>query len=408
MNNDYSIPETALILLIGSSGSGKSYFANQYFQPDEICCPSSVDMAKLHHHVAQRLKAHQLTVIDAPNLQPEQRLEFIKLAKSYHMLTVGIIFNLDPETCVRQKQGKTDALLVKTIYSQHEQLQTQLPHIQQHEKFHQTLLWKMPEEFSQINFSRSPLPCNLIHETGPFDIIGDLHGCYDELVLLLQRLGYEIQLHGRQKIIHPQQRKLVFLGDLCDRGPNSLGVLRLVMDIVNQQQGYCVLGNHDKKLNRYLHGADVALTYGFETTRDELQQASESFRLEAKHFLNDCFYHYVFDEGKLAVAHAGLQEEFIGRCSGEMANFCLFGPKSSEVDQYGLHIRYPWAKDYRGDTKIIYGHTPVAEAKWVNNTINLDTGCVFGGKLTALRYPECELVSVPASKQYYESLKPIE
>ena len=70
-------------------------------------------------------------------------------------------------------------------------------------------------------------------------------------------------------------------------------------------------------------------------------------------------------------------------------------------------MRYPWAEDYRGDAMVVYGHTPVPEAVWVNKTICIDTGCVFGGRLTALRYPERELVSVPAHEVYYEPVRPL-
>ena len=101
------------------------------------------------------------------------------------------------------------------------------------------------------------------------------------------------------------------------------------------------------------------------------------------------------------VAHAGLKESYHGRSSGRVRSFALYGDTTGETDEYGLPVRYPWAQEYRGRAMVAYGHTPVPTAEWVNNTICLDTGVVFGGSLTALRYPEREIVSVPAERQWY-------
>ena len=103
------------------------------------------------------------------------------------------------------------------------------------------------------------------------------------------------------------------------------------------------------------------------------------------------------DDGKLVVAHAGMKEEMQGRGSGKVRDFALYGETTGETDEFGLPVRYNWAAEYRGKAMVVYGHTPVPEPEWLNRTINIDTGCVFGGKLTALRYPEKELVSVPAT-----------
>ena len=84
----------------------------------------------------------------------------------------------------------------------------------------------------------------------------------------------------------------------------------------------------------------------------------------------------------------------------------MYGETTGETDEFGLPVRYNWAAEYRGRAMVVYGHTPVPEPEWLNRTICIDTGCVFGGKLTALRYPEKELVSVPALQTYYESAKP--
>ena len=116
--------------------------------------------------------------------------------------------------------------------------------------------------------------------------------------------------------------------------------------------------------------------------------------------------HSVLDGGKLVVAHAGMKEEMQGRGSGAVRDFALYGETTGETDEFGLPIRYNWAAEYRGKATVVYGHTPVPEPEWLNRTINIDTGCVFGGKLTALRYPEKELVSVAARATYAVPARP--
>ena len=123
-------------------------------------------------------------------------------------------------------------------------------------------------------------------------------------------------------------------------------------------------------------------------------------------FLDGLVSHYVLDDGKLVVAHAGMKEEMQGRGSGKVRDFALYGETTGETDEFGLPVRYNWAAEYRGSAMVVYGHTPVPEPEWLNRTINIDTGCVFGGRLTALRYPEKELVSVAGARALREPAKP--
>lgn len=251
---------------------------------------------------------------------------------------------------------------------------------------------------------RDPLYNNKKYEKGPLDIIGDVHGCYDELANLVQELGYE---NNNGLYHHPAGRKLVFVGDLVDRGPNTPGVLRLVMNQVNAGLAYCVPGNHDTKLLKWMKGKNVTIAHGLQESIDQLQQESPAFREEVKKFIDGLISHYVFDEGKLVVAHAGLREEMHGRGSGAVREFCMYGETTGEIDEFGLPVRYNWAAEYKGRAMVVYGHTPVPEPQWLNRTIDIDTGCVFGGRLTALRYPEKELVSVPAAREYKVSKRPL-
>ncbi|MFD2244890.1 metallophosphoesterase [Pontibacter ruber] len=249
----------------------------------------------------------------------------------------------------------------------------------------------------------------LLEEHGPFHIIGDVHGCFEELLALLRKLNYTIEDDHQSKryvVIPPQGYKVVFVGDLVDRGPNSPEVLRLVMDMVEQGIAYCVSGNHDDKLYRKLIGKNVQVRHGLELTVAQLEKYDQAFLDRVRKFLKELPHHIVLDDGRLVVAHAGLAEHLHGRCSNSIRNLCLYGPTTGEVDERGLPVRLDWAADYSGVAVVVYGHTPVMEPRWRNNTINIDTGCVFGGKLTALTYPDNVLTVVDSYEVYAESVRP--
>lgn len=251
---------------------------------------------------------------------------------------------------------------------------------------------------------------NKRHEHGPFDIVGDVHGCFGELKQLLEQLGYRIQQETkgdgnfRYAVTPPAGRRVFFVGDLVDRGPASNECLRLAMGMVEDGVALCVQGNHEAKLCRKLAGKNVKVRHGLEQTLAQLATESPAFIERVKVFIDGLPGHCVLDDGRLVVAHAGMKEEYQGRVSGKAHAFALYGETTGETDEFGFPVRYPWAQDYRGEALVVYGHTPVPEAEFINNTICIDTGCVFGGKLTALRYPEKELVSVPAAKTYYERI----
>ncbi len=256
-----------------------------------------------------------------------------------------------------------------------------------------------------------PERCDLRSDSGPFDIIGDVHGCAGELEALLVRLGYEVTWRGHPgsysvKVTPPQGRRAIFVGDLVDRGPRAPDVLRIVMGMVEQDVAFAVPGNHDVKLLRWLAGKDIKPTHGLDRTIAQFEPESKAFRSEVSAFFRRLPIYLWLDGGRLAVAHAGIKEGMLGRYTGEVRRFCLYGETSGETDKFGLPIRYHWAAEYRGRTAVVYGHTPVPDADWVNSTICIDTGCCFGGKLTALRWPEREIVSVPAADVYTMPVRP--
>jgi protein phosphatase len=417
-----TIPELSLVVLIGPSGCGKSTFARSHFKATEILssdfCRGLVaddenaqwatnDAFDVLHYVARkRLAAGRLTVVDATNVQPEARKPLVALAREFHVLPVAIVLNLPERLCQERNQGRPDRQFgPHVVRNQSQQLRRSIRGLER-EGFRHVFVLSTSEEVASVAITRQPLWNNLRHEQGPFDIVGDVHGCYEELTALLGKLGYRIDGGSELTAFPPDGRKAVFVGDLVDRGPKTPEVLRLVMNMVQAGTAFCVPGNHDMKLVKKLKGRDVQLTHGLADSIEQLDRESPEFKQQVLKFLDDLVSHYVFDDGKLVVAHAGMKEEMQGRGSGKVRDFALYGETTGETDEYGLPVRYNWAAEYRGKAMVVYGHTPIAEPEWLNRTINIDTGCVFGGKLTALRYPERELVSIPALRTYYEPAKP--
>jgi protein phosphatase len=418
---EIQIPETALVVLIGASGSGKSTFAAKHFKSTEVLssdyCRGLVsddenDQAAtqdafdvLQYIAGKRLAAGRLTVVDATNVQREARASLVRLAREHHCLVVGVVFDVPEELCIERNATRTDRDFgPHVIRNQRRQLRRSRRGLKR-EGFRQVYTFESAEEVASATIAYTKLWVNKRGERGPFDIIGDIHGCYDELIALLTELGYIVA--DNQAVTPPEGRKAVFLGDLVDRGPKVPDVLRLVMGMVQAGTALCVPGNHDVKLVRALDGRKVQVRHGLAESLEQLEQETEEFRAEAKAFMDGLISHYVLDDGDLVVAHAGLTEKLQGRASRRVREFALYGETTGETDEFGLPIRYNWAGDYRGRAQVVYGHTPVPESKWLNRTINIDTGCVFGGKLTALRYPERELVSVPAAREYSPPVKPL-
>jgi polynucleotide kinase-phosphatase len=421
------IPEISIVALVGASGSGKSTFARKHFKPTEVLSSdfcrglvsddendqsASGDAFDVLHYIAgKRLARGNLVVIDATNVSQEGRKPLLALSKQYHAIPVAIVFDLPEKVCQERNESRPDRNFGPHVVRRHtQQLRRSIPALRK-EGFRYVYVLRGQEEVDAAVIERQPLWNNLKHEHGPFDIIGDVHGCSAELAALLATLGYEVTpLSGDGDISyavhHPQGRKAVFLGDLVDRGPDTPGVLRHVMSMVESGVALCIPGNHDIKLMRAMQGRQVKIAHGLAESLAQLEREPPEFRERAARFIEGLVSHYVLDDGKLVVAHAGMKEEMQGRGSGAVREFALYGETTGETDEFGLPVRYNWAAEYRGRAMVIYGHTPVPEPEWLNNTINIDTGCVLGGRLTALRYPEKELVSVPARHTYYESPRP--
>jgi protein phosphatase len=422
---ELAIPELSLVALVGASGSGKSTFAREHFGRFEVLSSdfcrglvsnnendqaATVDAFDVLNYIAgKRLAAGRLTVIDATNTQHDARRMLIELARTHDVLPVAIVFDVPERLCIARNAERPDRNFgAAVVRRQREQLRRSIRRLAK-EGFRKVHVLRSVEEIAAATIVREKLLNDFRHEHGPFDVIGDVHGCRSELETLLDALGYTMvrDEHGRPiQATHCDGRHLVFVGDLVDRGPDSPGVLRLVMGMVKSGHAFCVPGNHENKLVRALGGRQVKVSHGLAETLAQLAGETEEFRNEVAEFCYQLVSHIVLDDGRLVVAHAGLKEAYHGRASGRVRSFALYGDTTGETDEFGLPVRYPWANDYRGKAMVLYGHTPTPEAEWVNNTMCLDTGCVFGGKLTALRYPEKEVVSVPAEKVWYEPVKP--
>lgn len=431
---DIVIPEFCLVLLVGPSGCGKSTFARQHFQPSEVVSSDALRAAVsndennpvatrdafevLHLIVAKRLAAGHLTVVDATNLQAAARRPLLALARQYSAEPVAIVFDLPEDLCYQRNANRPERrLTIEAVHRQHEQLERAMAALPK-EGFQPVYTLQTVQQVEQARVARQRLAVNKRDERGPFDIIGDVHGCGDELEELLAMLGYRYEeaqgplarLYPR-RYFHPVGRKAVFVGDLVDRGPRVADVFLLTYYMAQSGSGFCVLGNHDDKLLRKLRGHIVQVTHGLETTLRQIEavpeEAREALIQAIIQFFSHLPSHFVFDRGRLVVAHAGIKKNMIGKEGGRVREFTLYGETTGETDEYGLPVRRDWAAHYHGRAIIAYGHTGVTRAEWVNNTIDIDTGVVYGGSLTALRYPELELVSVAAKRVYREPSHPL-
>ncbi|MFJ3801553.1 polynucleotide kinase-phosphatase [Streptomyces sp. NPDC090088] len=411
------VTDLSLVVLVGASGSGKSTFARRNFKPTEVIssdfCRGLVSDDEndqsatkdafdvLHYIAGKRLAAGRRTVVDATSVQQESRKQLVDLARTYDVLPIAIVLDVPEEVCAERNAARTDrADMPRRVIQRHiRELRRSVKHLER-EGFRKVHILRGVEEAESATVVTEKRFNDLTHLTGPFDIVGDIHGCASELESLLAKLGYA---DG----VHPDGRTAVFVGDLVDRGPDSPGVLRRVMSMVGSGNALCVPGNHENKYGRYLKGRKVQHTHGLAETIEQMDGESEEFTKQVREFIDGLVSHYVLDGGKLVVCHAGLPEKYHGRTSGRVRSHALYGDTTGETDEFGLPVRYPWAEDYRGRAAVVYGHTPVPEASWLNNTICLDTGAVFGGKLTALRWPERELVDVPAERVWYEPARPL-
>lgn len=428
------IPDLCLVVMVGVSGSGKSTFVRRHFDTTEVLSSDALRamvaddptdqsatadaFAVLSDVAGRRLRRGLLTVVDATSLRPEDRRVLLDLAREADVFAVAIILDVPRgELTRRASVTGTDEGVLARQYN----LLRNSRKVLRKGGFRYVHHLDGVAEIDAAQVVRTRLYHDKRDLHGPFDIIGDVHGCATELVDLLRALDWVVEVgdDGRVRGVpeHPQGRTAVFVGDLVDRGPDSPQVIAVVRAMVDAGRALCVRGNHEEKLVRLLRagpgngrgsgGAEIRARHGADLTLAQLAQTTDEFRTEATEFLDGLITQLVLDDGRLVVAHAGLAERYHGRTSGRVRSAALYGETTGETDRWGFPVRIDWARNYRGQAQVVYGHTPVPQAAWVNNTICIDTGCVFGGALTAMRYPEREVVSVPARATYFDAGRPL-
>lgn len=418
-----AFPPDALVVFIGASGSGKSTFARAHFRPTQVvssdACRAMVAdneadqaatpaaFAVLQCVVEQRLRAGRLTVVDATNVQQRARRPLLALAARYHRPAIAILFQTPAAICKERNRQRADRTVHEFVVDRQQAQAPAGPDLLRQEGFQDVIVVGAVEKTAEkaaVGASEPSVPSPRAWQdrTGPFDVIGDVHGCCEELLSLLRIMGYGVSDPAAllPRITPPVSRTAVFLGDFVDHGPQAVRTLLVVASMVRSGAALAVLGNHDDKLLRALRGAPIQPVNGLDRTLQELDAAGAEMKAMARSFLGSLPTHLVLDGGQLVVAHAGLPQELQGSTSPQARQTALFGTPTGQRNQYGMKILVDWASSYTGEALVVWGHIPVDEAHWVGNTIDIDTGCVHGGSLTALRYPERELVSVPAKRVY--------
>jgi len=422
-----TLRDPSLVLLVGPSGSGKSTFAARWFEPHEIVssdhyrgvvCGDPTDQEAtadafelVHRVVAARLDRNLLTVVDATNLEARGREPLLKLAKDRNVGATAIVFDVPEDVCVERNRRRGPAGFPPSVVRHHLRQMADALGRMKRERIRKIHVLRGEQDVDGFRVARRR-PSSWRHDlAGSFDIIGDVHGCGVELAALLRELGWQVEADPDGAPVdaaHPDGRTLVFVGDLVDRGPEIAPSLRFAMELCGDGRALCVQGNHEKKLLRKLRKPGRSVGPGVQSSLDQLAAEDPKWVRAAADWIDDLPSHLVLDGGGLVVAHAGLVERYHGRSGGRVRAFALYGDTTGEQDEWGYPVRRDWAARYRGDAAVVYGHTPLEQTRWRNNTVCIDTACVFGGRLTAVRWPERDLVSVPARQGFWERKAPLE
>jgi protein phosphatase len=416
MSYTLKFQDPSVIMLIGAPGCGKSSWATNHFTDHEILRSdyyrylvsgdendqgaSKGAFKILDLILDERLKHDDghTCVIDATNINPKQRINIVQAAKKYNKPVYAVVFGVDEAQNLTWNRKRARVVPEDVIRNFRERLTEVTDEVLAQEGV-STVYRIDPTDNNKIQ-RMSVGPNAHYDDPGPFDIIGDVHGCAGELAELLFNLGYCYQ--DAMSFVHPYGRKAVFVGDLVDRGPNSSMVLETVFLMTGFGNAYIVASNHDDKFKRYLKGNKVKVGNGLQMTIDQIKDWTPEQRQVYFEWLDAVPSHLVLDNGKLVVSHAGLEERYHGRDEKKVKDLAMYGITTGQVGEDGFIIREDLAARYTGQAIQVHGHIVVDDPGPRSNIWDVDQGCVFGGKLTALRYPEMEIIQVAAKQIYYE------
>ncbi|MEM8614266.1 MAG: AAA family ATPase [Cyanobacteria bacterium P01_H01_bin.105] len=380
----------SLVLLSGAPGAGKSTACQQL--PPELVLSSDtlrqtffgtattlVDghvadrplatddrliFSTMENVVRARLKAGLTTVVDATLISDKERKRFATIAEDLGVQIQVIIFNPPLERLQRQNQQRRCRVpeYVVAKFCDRIQLNSHWPFI-------------LTDGDITLSVEIPTIPDDI-----QLDAIGDIHGLADTLQAMLHQLGYD------DTFTHPEGRKICFLGDLVDRGPQSLEVVDLVMQAVSKGH-YCVRGNHDNNLARGLHGEAIKSKSTRGTLHKALQR-DQGYQTKIREFIQSLpsFYryrNYVLCHGDIEWFDPVLQpahEHTYGRCR-----------RHENHDTDGRFRQ-------TSNLTVVRGHIPLTSPG--ERTYSLETGAGFGGPLTAMRLPEHQQVDIPCEFDY--------
>ncbi|SDZ56251.1 polynucleotide kinase-phosphatase [Evansella caseinilytica] len=436
-----TLPHAGIVLLIGPSNSGKSHLVKHLISENILSASEAVSsdtyrvlvsdtefinwrgkpqeeadsiydtyqaisreaFAILDATVEARCRLNKLTFVDATHLRPDDRKRYLDIARINHVPIIAVVLDIPLETLL-QRDDQRDSPRGKRRIKQQYQLFTKEKRLLKKEHFLATYFVKNTAELA---FERRSNPIERDIQHG-IDIIGDIHGCYDEMIQLLENLGYV--KNDEQLYLHPAGRKFVSIGDCMSRGSRSLDTMLFFTRHINNGLAYMIDSNHGWKIARWLDGKNVVLNHGDEKVAEEFSEyerkhgagAAAALKQDIKTVLLKAPSHYVFTRNGTAVlvcVHAGIKDKYIGKQSKRISDFCRYGDTDG-FDEQGKPIRKDWFLHHQTKACIVWGHDPKPQPLLINNTVNIDQGVVFGGKLTAFRYPEKEFVAVDAAMDY--------
>ena len=437
------LPSTGIVLIIGPSNSGKTTFLrklinqgvikkSQVISSDDFRDlvgdsefiewedrPGDEGVALLYEYelISQkafemieqlleiRCKLGKLTFVDATHLDENHRKNYLDMGRKYHVPVIALVLKVSKELLLERDGLRENPRGHKRVKEQYHWFKKSLSTIKDEGFYAYYIL--TPEEMGEwvVVVQKNPME----REVGKgLDFIGDVHACYEELMELVQLLGYTRSPDGLYR--HPHGRKIVSLGDVMSRGPHSMDSLLFFKKHVNAGLAYMVDSNHGWKIARWLDGRKVMLMHGDEKVEEELNQYAKDhgnketnkLKDELRDFLIQLPSHLIFLQNGVRVVvatHGGIKDHYIGKESKRIQNFCRYGDTDG-FDEEGRPIRKDWFNNHQSPEIIVWGHDPRPDAVMINNTINIDQGVVFGGKLTAFRYPEKKIISVPAKQKY--------